>query len=42
MPGLGLAALHALTIGFAASLLMAMVTRVTCGHSGPHARGGCA
>jgi uncharacterized protein involved in response to NO len=26
--------LHALTIGFASSLLMAMVTRVTCGHSG--------
>ncbi len=32
--GLGLAPLHALTIGFASSLLMAMVTRVTCGHSG--------
>lgn len=32
--GLGLAPLHALTIGFAASLLVAMVTRVTCGHSG--------
>lgn len=32
--GLGLAPLHALTIGFAASLLLAMVTRVTCGHSG--------
>ena len=32
--GLPLAALHAFTIGFAASLLMAMVTRVTCGHSG--------
>jgi uncharacterized protein involved in response to NO len=28
------AALHALTIGFASSLLMAMVTRVSCGHSG--------
>jgi uncharacterized protein involved in response to NO len=28
------AALHALAIGFAASLLMAMVTRVTWGHSG--------
>ncbi len=32
--GLGLAPLHALTIGFASSLLVAMVTRVTCGHSG--------
>ena len=32
--GLGLAPLHAFTIGFAASLLLAMVTRVTCGHSG--------
>jgi len=32
--GVPLAALHALAIGFAASLLMAMVTRVTCGHSG--------
>jgi uncharacterized protein involved in response to NO len=32
--GAPLAPLHALTIGFAASLLMAMVTRVTCGHSG--------
>lgn len=32
--GLGLAPLHALTIGFASSLLMAMVTRVTCGHTG--------
>lgn len=32
--GAPLAALHALAIGFAASLLMAMVTRVTCGHSG--------
>ncbi len=34
MPGLGLAPMHALTIGFASSLLMAMVTRVTCGHTG--------
>ena len=34
MTGLGLAPLHALTIGFASSLLMAMVTRVSCGHSG--------
>ncbi len=33
-PGVPLAALHALAIGFASSLLMAMVTRVTCGHSG--------
>jgi uncharacterized protein involved in response to NO len=30
----GLAPLHAFAIGFAASLLMAMVTRVSCGHSG--------
>jgi uncharacterized protein involved in response to NO len=34
VPGLGLAPMHALTIGFASSLLMAMVTRVICGHSG--------
>jgi uncharacterized protein involved in response to NO len=33
-PGLGYAPLHALTIGFASSLLVAMVTRVSCGHSG--------
>jgi uncharacterized protein involved in response to NO len=32
--GLGLAPLHALTIGFASSLLVAMVTRVSCGHTG--------
>jgi uncharacterized protein involved in response to NO len=32
--GFGLAALHAFTVGFASSLVMAMVTRVTCGHSG--------
>jgi uncharacterized protein involved in response to NO len=32
--GLGPAPLHAMTIGFASSLLLAMVTRVTCGHSG--------
>lgn len=32
--GVPLAGLHALAIGFAASLMMAMVTRVTCGHSG--------
>lgn len=31
---LGLAPVHALTIGFAASLLVAMITRVTQGHSG--------
>ncbi|MFM5954667.1 MAG: NnrS family protein [Novosphingobium sp.] len=31
---LGLAPVHALTIGFAASLLVAMVTRVTQGHAG--------
>jgi uncharacterized protein involved in response to NO len=34
LPGLPLGSLHALAIGFASSLLMAMVTRVTCGHSG--------
>ena len=34
MAGLGLAPVHALTIGFASSLLMAMVTRVSCGHTG--------
>jgi uncharacterized protein involved in response to NO len=33
-PGLPLGSLHAFAIGFASSLLMAMVTRVTCGHSG--------
>jgi uncharacterized protein involved in response to NO len=33
-PGFPLGSLHALAIGFASSLLMAMVTRVTCGHSG--------
>ena len=32
--GIPLGPLHALAIGFASSLLMAMVTRVTCGHSG--------
>ena len=32
--GLGYAPLHAFTVGFASSLVMAMVTRVTCGHSG--------
>jgi uncharacterized protein involved in response to NO len=32
--GIPLGSMHALAIGFASSLLMAMVTRVTCGHSG--------
>ncbi len=32
--GLGLAPLHALTIGCFGSLVLAMVTRVSCGHSG--------
>jgi uncharacterized protein involved in response to NO len=32
--GLGLAALHALSMGCLASLMLAMVTRVSCGHSG--------
>jgi uncharacterized protein involved in response to NO len=31
---MGLLSLHALTMGFLASVLMAMVTRVSCGHSG--------
>lgn len=31
---LGLGALHALTMGCLASLMLAMVTRVSCGHSG--------
>ena len=31
---MGLLPLHALTMGFLASVLMAMVTRVSCGHSG--------
>ena len=31
---LGLGALHALAMGFLGSLMVAMVTRVTCGHSG--------
>jgi len=43
---LGLAPLHALTVGFCTSLLMAMVTRVTCGHRDVpllpmHGHGGC-
>ncbi len=33
-PFLGLGALHALTMGCLASLMLAMVTRVSCGHSG--------
>ncbi len=33
-PVLGLGALHALTMGCLTSLLLAMVTRVSCGHSG--------
>ena len=32
--GLGLLPLHALGMGFLASVMMAMVTRVSCGHSG--------
>lgn len=34
VPVLGLGALHALTMGFMGSVLLAMVTRVSCGHSG--------
>lgn len=34
VPVLGLGALHALTMGFLGSVLLAMVTRVSCGHSG--------
>ncbi len=34
MGALGLGALHALTMGCLASLMLAMVTRVSCGHSG--------
>lgn len=33
-PLFGLGALHALTMGFLGSILLAMVTRVSCGHSG--------
>lgn len=33
-PVLGLGALHALAMGFLGSLMIAMVTRVSCGHSG--------
>lgn len=33
-PMLGLAALHALAMGFLGSMMVAMVTRVSCGHSG--------
>lgn len=32
--GLGLAPLHALTMGFLGSILLAMATRVSCGHGG--------
>jgi uncharacterized protein involved in response to NO len=34
LPELGLGALHALSMGFLGSILLAMVTRVACGHSG--------
>ena len=34
VPVLGLGALHALSMGCLASLMLAMVTRVSCGHSG--------
>jgi len=34
VPALGLGALHALSMGCLGSLLLAMVTRVSCGHSG--------
>lgn len=34
MPGLRLAALHALTMGFFATTMLAMVSRVTCGQAG--------
>ena len=34
VPVFGLGALHAMTMGFIGSLLLAMVTRVTCGHGG--------
>lgn len=34
LPGLGLAPLHALTIGFMSSALVGMASRVTLGHSG--------
>jgi uncharacterized protein involved in response to NO len=33
-PALGLAPVHAVAIGFLASLALAMVSRVSCGHSG--------
>ena len=33
-PLLGLGALHALSMGFLGSIMLAMVTRVSCGHSG--------
>jgi uncharacterized protein involved in response to NO len=34
VPALALGALHALTMGFLGSIVLAMVTRVSCGHSG--------
>ena len=34
VPVLGLGALHALSMGCLGSLMLAMVTRVSCGHSG--------
>jgi uncharacterized protein involved in response to NO len=34
LPAFGLGALHALSMGFLGSILLAMVTRVACGHSG--------
>src|SRR5690606_22343667 len=34
MPGLRLAALHALTMGFFATTMLAMVSRITCGQAG--------
>lgn len=34
IPLLGLGALHAMSMGFLGSLMLAMVTRVSCGHSG--------
>lgn len=36
---LGLAPTHALTVGFLSSLTLAMVSRVSCGHSGRSVRG---
>lgn len=39
-PGLGLAPLHAISIGFMASTMLGMVTRVVQGHSGQQVAGG--